>query len=164
MEVHPEKVEKTVFLAAFMPTNGQTLFPLRTFVALSSLILKRILIFKFGNGIFLPSSVYINLDSAQANFYDRSPLEDVNLALARLNASPFRPLIQKLVLTETRYGSIPRIYIKATGDKIIPASYQSSIVDRNPPAQVLTVPESDHSPFFSQPTALVDLLISITTS
>ncbi|MCO5599492.1 hypothetical protein L7F22_053596 [Adiantum nelumboides] len=163
MEAYSERVEKAVFVAAFMPTNGQTLVPLRMFVAFSSLILKRILIFKFGNSIFLPSSVSINLDSAQVNFYDRSPPEDVNLALARLNASPFRPLLRKLVLTEARYGSIPRIYIKATDDKIIPASYQSSFVDRNPPAQVLTVPESDHSPFFSQPAALVDLLISIAT-
>ncbi|KAI5074638.1 hypothetical protein GOP47_0010599 [Adiantum capillus-veneris] len=34
MEAHPKKIEKAVFLAALMPTNGQTFLPIRTFAAM----------------------------------------------------------------------------------------------------------------------------------
>ncbi|KAH6558886.1 hypothetical protein KP509_1Z040300 [Ceratopteris richardii] len=75
MEAYPEKVEKAVFLAALMPTNGQTFLPIRTLLARASILLaKRVLILNFRNGL-LPSSVSINLEGVQANFYNRSPLE-----------------------------------------------------------------------------------------
>lgn len=164
MEAYPDKIEKAVFLAALMPLNGHTFVPTKAVEAGINLILNRALIFNFGNMGLIPTSTSINLELAPAYVYNRSPPEDVYLAYSCLNAIPFRPTFNILSLTEARYGSVPRFYVKTTDDNIIPPEIQESFIRENPPENVFTVPESDHSPFFSQPTALVNILMSIANS
>ena len=54
--------------------------------------------------------------------------------------------------------SVPRVYIKTLCDHIIKPEQQEAMINRWPPQQVFDL-ESDHSPFFSTPDALFDLLI-----
>ena len=93
--------------------------------------------------------------------YSRTPSEDICLARSCLNPTPTSPFPETLNLSERNYGSIPRYYIIAESDKALPRSMQATMVEQNPPHKVITLPNSDHSPFFSDPSNLVDVFISI---
>jgi hypothetical protein len=53
--------------------------------------------------------------------------------------------------------SVPRIYIKTLHDQMLKPMKQEQMIKRWQPCQVLVL-ESDHSPFFSTPSLLLDLI------
>ncbi|MCO5556739.1 hypothetical protein L7F22_010291 [Adiantum nelumboides] len=163
MELFSEKIEKAVFVAAVMPTDNQTFIPTDVLPNFGSLIEQGVVILNFGNGPSAsPTSISINkLASAKDIFYNESPLEDVNLALTLLNPTPFAPTLEVLKLTSAKYGSIPRFYIKTPLDKAVSPVLQESYIQQNPPYQVFTIQQSDHSPFFSKSINLAHILSSI---
>ncbi|MCO5551639.1 hypothetical protein L7F22_005143 [Adiantum nelumboides] len=165
MELFSEKIEKTVFVAALMPTDNQTFIPPDVLLTFGSLLEQGIAIQNFANGPSSPpTSISINTDSAKDIFYNESPLEDVNLASTLLNPTPFAPILEVLNLTSVKYGSIPRIYIKTPLDKAVSPVLQASIIQQNPPYQVFTIQQSDHSPFFSKSVSFAHILSSIASS
>ena len=95
------------------------------------------------------------------DFYNESPSEDICLAHTCLNPTPVSPFSEVLSLTHSNYGSIPRYYIRTQLDKAMTLSMQDTTLEQNPPHKVITLPNSDHSPFFSDPSNLVDAFISI---
>ena len=94
-------------------------------------------------------------------FYSRTSSEDICLARSCLNPTPISPFPEMLNLSERNYGSIPRYYIISESDEALPPSMQATMVEQNPPHKVITLANSDHSPFFSDPSNLVDVFISI---
>ena len=52
--------------------------------------------------------------------------------------------------------SVPRIYIKTLHDQMLEPMKQEQMIKRWQPCQVLVL-DSDHSPFFSTPSLLLDL-------
>ena len=95
------------------------------------------------------------------DFYNQSPSEDICLAHTCLNPTPVSPFSEVLSLTDSNYGSIPRYFIRTDLDKTMTVSMQATILEQNPPHKVFTLPQSDHFPFFSDPSNLVDILLSI---
>lgn len=74
---------------------------------------------------------------------------------------PFAPLTEKLSLSATNYGSIPRFYVKTLEDFAIAVSLQEAMIDSDPPEHVFQMKGSDHSPFLSKPQALHKILVEI---
>lgn len=74
---------------------------------------------------------------------------------------PFAPVLEKLSLTDEKFGSVRRFYIETTEDNAIPLSLQQSMCSSNPAEKVFRLKGSDHSPFFSKPQALHKLLVEI---
>lgn len=157
MELYPEKVCKAVFVAALMPSHGSSTFLPPEY--LTKLIAVQALVKNPPDSP--PTTIRISPTHAHEYFYNNSPAEDVSLACASLNPTPFVVTLETLALSKDRYGSIPRFYITAPEDRAIPALAQASIIQQNPPQQVFTIEQSDHSPFFCQPAALVNVLVSI---
>lgn len=87
--------------------------------------------------------------------------KDVALASVSMRPVPFAPLLEKLSLSAGGYGSVPRFYIETADDNTIPLSLQRAMCEADPPARVLRLKGSDHSPFFSKPQALHKLLVEI---
>ncbi|KAJ7558955.1 hypothetical protein O6H91_04G062900 [Diphasiastrum complanatum] len=56
--------------------------------------------------------------------------------------------------------SVPRVFVKLEKDNAILVSIQDAMIRKHPPAQVLSL-ITDHSPFFSSPKELNDLLLQI---
>jgi hypothetical protein len=74
---------------------------------------------------------------------------------------PFAPVLEKLALTDMKYGSVRRFYIETPEDNAISSTLQASMINSSPPERVFRVKGADHSPFFSKPQALHKLLVEI---
>lgn len=96
-----------------------------------------------------------------AHFSLLSPIQDVALASVSMRPIPFAPVLEKLSLSDLKYGSVRRFYIETSEDNAIPITVQESMINASPPEQVLRLKGADHSPFFSKPQALHKLLVEI---
>lgn len=88
-------------------------------------------------------------------------VQDVALASVSMRPIPFAPILEKLCLSDLKYGSVRRFYIETPEDNAIPITLQDSMINKSPPQQVFRLKGADHSPFFSKPQALNKLLIEI---
>ena len=101
----------------------------------------------------------VDKDKAGAIFAQLCPAETVAAAMAQVVAEPHGPRSTPLVLSDERFGSLPRTYIECTDDRTIPLSSQRRMQQLVPGAQVVTL-WADHSPYLSRPQALAAALIA----
>jgi hypothetical protein len=91
-------------------------------------------------------------------------VQDIVLASLLSKPVPLRILDGSCIeYSADKLGTIPRIYIKTMQDKVFPADAQEEAFLSDPecqPAEVREI-ESDHSPFFSAPQALLQHLEEI---
>lgn len=88
-------------------------------------------------------------------------LQDVALASVSMRSIPFSPVLEKLSLSDTKYGSVRRFYIETQEDNAIPIALQESMINKSPPERLFYLKGADHSPFFSKPQALHKLFVEI---
>lgn len=162
MEAFPTKINKAVFLSAYMMKNGQTTLDMFSQQEGASDFMREAQIFLYANGKDKPPTA-IELDKSLINdlLFNQSPGKDIALASVSLRPVPFTPVIEKLVLTESNYGSVARYYIETTEDNATPLPLQQSMCQSNPPDKIFRIKGSDHSPFFSKPQALHKILLEI---
>jgi hypothetical protein len=79
------------------------------------------------------------------------------LAKLLLSHEPVESGITPLQLTEDNYGRIPRIYIECTEDKAVTPFIQRKMYRETPCEKVYSL-RASHSPFFSKPQELSDIL------
>lgn len=80
-----------------------------------------------------------------------------------LKPGPIQAL-QSATFTETEDSNkVPRIYIKTSQDRILRPYQQDAMVKKWQPSEVYAL-ESDHSPFFSAPLLLIELLVKASVS
>jgi hypothetical protein len=82
---------------------------------------------------------------------------DYEFALTRMRPEPLKPLVTPLRVTDQRFGSVVRTYIECSHDRTITLGAQRRMQAVLPCDPVLML-AADHSPFFSQPAALAQLL------
>ena len=85
---------------------------------------------------------------------------DYEYALTRMRPEPLKPLVTPLRVSEQRFGRVPRTYIECSQDRTITLAAQRRMQAALPCDPVLAL-ASDHSPFFSQPAALAEMLGSL---
>lgn len=79
----------------------------------------------------------------------------------------FGPFMSKIPLSQERWGSLKRAYIKCTADRVVPVAAADAMieaVDAFSPLNrtiVKSLPGASHSPFLSQPQSLADSLSNI---
>lgn len=91
-------------------------------------------------------------------------VQDVALASVSMRPIPFAPVLEKLCLSDLKYGTVRRFYIETPEDNAIPIALQESMINSSPPEKVFRLKGADHSPFFSKPQALHKLLVEISKS
>src|SRR4030095_2550250 len=152
-EYRPEKIEKLVYLAAYLIPNGKT---------------QREYSLQDTGGILKPY-VVMNADSTahtlQREIYKEglyADCEDQITELARflLSAEPVESGITPLELSEENFGRVPRIYIECTLDKAVTPFIQRKMYTETPCEKVYSLAPS-HSPFFSKPNELVEILCEL---
>ncbi|XP_055828585.1 putative methylesterase 11, chloroplastic isoform X2 [Solanum dulcamara] len=164
MELYPFKVSKAVFVAATMLTSGQSALDIFSEKTKSNDLMRESQIFIYANGNDKPPTA-IDLDKSLVKelLFNHSPAKDVALASVSLRPIPFSPVLEKLSLSDIKYGSIRRFYIETTEDNAIPIALQQNMISQNPPERVFHLKGADHSPFFSKPQALHRILVEIST-
>ena len=151
-EYRPEKIEKLVYLAAYLIPNGKTQKEysmqdsegwLRSYVTqhpeTNSHTLQPV-IFKEG--------LYHDCDD-----------DITELAKVLLSNEPVESAITPLKLTEENFGRLPRVYIECTEDRAVTPFIQKKMYSEIPCEKIYSLATS-HSPFFSKPKELVDILLS----
>jgi len=149
-EARPNRVAKLVYVAGFMPMNGQTM---------QELLLA-------DSDSLVPSSVVVNPttgaiellhDRVSALFYGETDARYVALARSLLRPEPIVPALTPVTLTASNYGRLPRYYVKTGNDRAITPAAQERMIQSQPCKRVYSI-DSDHSPFFSRPHQLNAIL------
>jgi pimeloyl-ACP methyl ester carboxylesterase len=146
-EIAPESFERLVMLSAFLPVSGDSIASLSA----------------HNQDTALPSATAVSLirgqlrilaDAAAPVFYGDCTAAMVAWATARLSPESVRPSMAKITLTDGRFGSVPRSYIRLAQDRAITPSFQDWMLSRQPCERTITL-EASHSPFLSMPDELM---------
>jgi pimeloyl-ACP methyl ester carboxylesterase len=152
-EYRPDKIEKLVYLAAYLIPNGKT---------------QREYSIQDTAGVLKPF-VRMNNDSSAHTLdpviYKEGLYADceeyiTDLAKFLLGEEPMESGITPLQLTDENYGRVPRVYIECTEDRAVTPFIQRKMYTEMPCEKVYSLPTS-HSPFFSKPKELVDILTEL---
>lgn len=146
----PERVELLVYLAAFLLRHGQTVLE----VAISVPPNVPHLEVREEEGL-----ISVRPEAAPLVFYDDCSPERTRWATARLVPEAITPRRTPAVLTEGRWGSVPRVYLETTNDRALVLSLQRRMHTALPCREVVAL-ASSHSPFLSMPAALAEQLLA----
>ena len=149
----PEKIEKPIYVAAFVPISGQRLVDLAGQDAQSQL-----------GPSLIPSADQFTLDIIPAN---RIPIfcQDGSAAVKQLLTDKFRPepafpFTIPVSLTSTAFGKVDKYYIYTTADQAIGIKLQNQMAAAAGITKLYSL-TSGHSPFLSVPDSLTNILTTI---
>jgi pimeloyl-ACP methyl ester carboxylesterase len=148
----PEKIEKLIYVAAFLPKNGDVSIELMKGDAKGELLPK--LIFAEDNSYVTLSRESIKellLNDVEAG----NLLEEMTTLLSVKQA--VEPFMATLHLTKERFGSIKKTYVKATKDKVMSEDLQDLMIGNWPVEKVYKL-NSGHFPLVSIPEQLIEVL------
>ena len=152
-EYRPDKIEKLVYLAAYLVPNGKTQ---REYSVQDSegWLKPHVVMNEEGNAHTLRPEIY------KEGLYHDCPDDITELAKILLSHEPVESGITPLQLTEANFGRVPRVYVECTEDRAVTPFIQRKMYTETPCEKVYTLPTS-HSPFFSMPKELVDILLKV---
>ena len=153
-ELVPDRIAKLVYLAAFLPGDGQTLVQLSEMEPQVDEVQANIVIDE-ANG-----TCVINPEARRAVLFAQCTEADAALAISRMVPESLAPVLAPVQITEARAGSIPRVYIECTLDRAIGIEKQRLMQELRPCEQIYTL-ETDHSPFVSTPRELAGHLLAV---
>lgn len=148
----PERIERTVYLAAFMLPPGRRV--LDYLPDAGSLLTPHIEINYLGLWDALNPAAY-----REALYADCSEA-DIALARALLGREPARPALTRLKLTDGRYGRVPRAYVRLTQDKAVSLALQDQLIGETGADRVESL-QASHSAYFSQPEGLAKTILKL---
>lgn len=155
-EQRPQKIEKLIYLAAYLVPNGKT---------------QREYSIQDTEGVLKPYVTFhpaLNASTLEQDIYKAGLYHDceddiTELAKLLLSHEPVITGVTPLQLTEENYGSVPRFYIECTEDRAVTPFIQRKMYTETPCQEVYSMATS-HSPFFSKPQALSDIFCEIAQS
>ncbi|MBI1769201.1 MAG: alpha/beta fold hydrolase [Bacteroidetes bacterium] len=152
-EYRPDKIEKLIYLAAYMVQNGKT---------------QREYSVQDTQGWLKPYVTQhpeTNSHTLQTEIYKEGLYHDcgneiTEMAKVILSNEPVESGIAPLELTDENYGRVPRYYIECTEDRAVTPYIQKVMYTETVCKKVYSLATS-HSPFFSKPNELVEILEEI---
>jgi pimeloyl-ACP methyl ester carboxylesterase len=155
-EQRPENVRALVYLCAYLPGDGESLF----FWAQQELCPERNLL-RFLE--FSPDQTYamVKQEGIRPALLHDCTEEDARWFEARIDGvrEPFAPPMTPVHVTPEKYGRIPRFYIETLQDCAISPALQKQMYTAHP-CEVISM-NTSHSPHLSQPQELVNHLVAI---
>ncbi len=155
-EKTPAKIEKLVYVAAFVPLSGQSFVELATSTDNSTSVVGKAL---------TPSADGFTFDIAQDYITDAfiqdGTADEKSLLLSNYRAEPGRPFGDNVTLTAANYGSVPKVYIKTLADHTVTPPLQKQMLAATPAFEATYTLNTGHSPFLVKPDSVVILLKKI---
>jgi pimeloyl-ACP methyl ester carboxylesterase len=150
----PAKIEKLVYVAAFVPVSGQSLLDLAGPDTTSVL-----------HGNLRPSDDQLTIDVVHEQitnaFIQDGTTDEKNLVLTNYQTEPLGPLTNEVTLTTANYGSVPKVYIKTLIDQAVTPALQKQMLAATPEFTAIYKLNTSHSPFLVKPDSVVILLTNI---
>jgi pimeloyl-ACP methyl ester carboxylesterase len=144
----PERIDRLVYLCAFLPADGQSVVDLAATDFEDSLALANQVV-DVDAGV-----AWIEPDARRETLYGACSAADAEWAAARLVPEGLAPQAQPVRITDERGGRVPRTYVETLRDRAIPLRKQRAMTAVVPVAAVRTI-DADHSPFLSAPDQVV---------
>ncbi len=152
-EYRPEKIEKLIYLAAYLVPDGKT---------------QREYSLQDTEGWLKPyvtmheetGSHTLNPEIYKEGLYHDCEDHITELAKLLLGHEPFESGVAPLRLSDENYGRIPRYYIECTEDRAVTPYIQRKMYEETPCEKVYRM-QTSHSPFFSRPGELTEIFCEI---
>lgn len=152
-QVAPERIAGLVYLSAVIPQDGDSMLSLvsrpdghggsaRTVVSEDGRM------------------IYYEAQALRESFYADCSDDDVKFAVQRITSQAMEPVAAPVAITNPDAAAIPRFYIETLQDQSLPIAYQRAFAADAHPIEVHTL-DTSHSPFFSAPAELADILTAI---
>jgi pimeloyl-ACP methyl ester carboxylesterase len=144
----PELLSHVVYVAAFVPRDGEDLFtsygepPDFGELGLEAT----------DDGMIIIST----LEAARRLFYADCSPEDQQWAFEQLTPQPLLALLEPVALPNFDKAAVPRSYVLCRQDGIVPPDIQRKFADRLGVAPIEL--DTSHSPFLSSPAAVVEVI------
>lgn len=152
-EAIPDKIEKLIYIGAFLPANGQSLLQLASQDATSLL----------GPNL-IPSADQLTLDVKRSQviniFCQDAPTVKQQEVLDQFRVEPAIPFTNTASISAANFGKVDKYYIFTALDHAISPDNQHKMVTAAGITQTFTL-NSGHSPFLSMPDKVSDLLLQI---
>jgi pimeloyl-ACP methyl ester carboxylesterase len=152
-ERRPEKIERLVYVAAYLLRSGETMLA----TALSdteSLIVSHLEVNE-AEGWHM-----VRERGMRECLYADCSEEDLMLARARLEPEANMPAVTPLRLSDGNFGRVPRVYVECLRDRVVSPTLQRKMQARLPCERVFSL-DTGHSPFLSAPEELARCLLEI---
>jgi acetyl esterase/lipase len=157
----PEKVEKLIFLDAFLLQNGQSILAqvsqMDAATAAAGNAAEKKLILNFLEFSEDRKLCVVPADKKIQVFCHDCPKEDVAVINANPVWQPVAALATPISVSDSKYGVIPKYFIQCVNARDLD---RSSILNNVKLEKVYTLPSS-HSPFFSMPEKLAEIISDI---
>ena len=152
-EAVPEKIEKLIYVGAYVPANGQSVLDLASTDAKSLL-----------GAAIVPSEDQLTLDVKHEAIIaifcvDAAPSVQQSL-LKNYKPEPAIPFTIKAELSNGNFGNSEKIYVHTMQDRAISPELQKQMVAVGSIQRTYEL-DSSHTPFLSMPEKLTDLLLHI---
>lgn len=155
-EYRPEKIEKLIYLAAYLIPSGKTQSEYSS-QDVNSILKPYVTRYPETNSHTLRAEIY------QEGLYHDCEDYITELAKLLLSHEPIESGITPLNLTDENYGRIRRFYIECTEDKAVTPFIQQKMHTETLCEKVYKM-NTSHSPFFSKPQELCDIFLKIISS
>ena len=148
-ELFPEKIKCLVYVTAFLPKDGESMFKVASQQAPTRFV-------KMMKAIPEDNAFHFSLNGVKDFAYHLSDEVLVEKLKPLMCVEPFLPSDTPVKLSTENYGRVPRVYIECLQDRAILIQTQRNM-RKDIPCRVFTL-DCDHSPFYSNPIALVKIL------
>ncbi len=146
-------IARLVYLCAFLPESGQSLMQLVASAGQSTLS-SHVSFSEDG------TTSRVQHEGLRESFYADCSEDDLTLARERLCSESVAAFGDPVVTTDEGAGRVPRDYIVCEQDQAVPPDAQRELVAASPCENVLSL-DTSHSPFFSAPAELAELLMQL---
>jgi len=146
----PERIARLVYVAAFLPADGQSLVDLTKLPEGAGDLVQENMVVE-GE----PPLATMPAAAAREAFYGLCTPEQAAWATERLRPQPLAAFVTPAQLGDA--PPPPRAYVVATQDRAIPTALQRRLVAEHPDVDAVEL-DADHSPFLSRPAELADAL------
>ena len=147
-----DRIALLVYVAAFMPADGQSLLDLtRTPEGADDQVQANIVIAGEPPVATMPDP------SARAALMANCSPEQIARAIERSRPQPVEPFVTPVAIPAGALERLQRAYVHCTQDRAIPPPLQLRMIREHPCVDVVEI-ATDHSPFFSAPDELVAAL------
>ncbi|MGQ7775028.1 alpha/beta fold hydrolase [Bacillus sp. WC2507] len=146
-ELIPNKIDKLVYLCAFLPQNGESLG--------SKLDGEAGPQFSINENDMTAELIPELTEQTFLNATENAAMKESSFK--QMRPQPLGPFQQEIKISAENFGTIDRIYIETTLDRAIPIDFQRRMNTETPCTKIITL-EADHSPFFSKTSELVSHL------
>jgi pimeloyl-ACP methyl ester carboxylesterase len=148
----PDRIQSLVYMCAFLPRNGDSLMTWAQQDTESRVSPNLVTVTE---GV-----VEVRPEAVHDAFYAHCFPEDEAFAKPRLKPQSIAPFFTPVVTSAERWGRVPRYYIECAADHAITLDTQREMQKHSPCQKAFSI-DTDHSPFFSAPEVLADILARI---